>query len=322
MTRKDRALAAVRGELPDRAPAAFWLHFPASMHHGTEAVQAHLRFYEETETDILKVMNENLLPRQPLATASDWRHIRPLRLDEPFVADQLDITKAIADAVGDEAVVIATIHGVFASAFHTAFGREDYEQKRAGLVAHYREAPEAVKAGFRAIAEGLAAFTQASLDAGAQGIYYAALGGEQTLFTGEEFAELLEPLDRAVLDAASGASAFNILHICKDHVDLTRYASYRPQVVNWAVHEANPPLSEGRELFPESTLLGGLDDRAGVLVTGSDEEIDAAVAATIEQLGPRRLILGADCTLPTDIDYRRIRQAVRATARRPFTSGA
>ena len=313
MTRKERVLAAVRGGVPDRVPAAFWLHFPESMHHGKQAVEAHLRFWEETETDILKVMNENLLPRQPIATASDWRHTRPLRLDDPFVVDQLDIIKAIADAVGDETVVIATIHGVFASAFHTAFGRDNYEQKRAGLVAHYREAPAAVRAGFRAIAEGLAALVESSLQAGAQGIYYAALGGERSLFTDEEFADLIEPVDRAVLGAAQGASAFNILHICKDRVDLKRYASYQPQVVNWAVHEGNPPLIAGRELFPESTLLGGLDDRAGVLVTGTAEEIEAAVASTIAQLGAQRFILGADCTLPTEIAYERIRQAVRAT---------
>src|SRR5690606_5637140 len=126
---------------------------------------------------------------------------------------------------------------------------------------------------------------ESSLQAGAQGIYYAALGGERSLFTDEEFADLIEPVDRAVLGAAQGASAFNILHICKDRVDLKRYASYQPQVVNWAVHEGNPPLIAGRELFPESTLLGGLDDRAGVLVTGTAEEIEAAVASTIAQLG-------------------------------------
>ena len=317
MTRKERVLATVRGETPDRVPAAFWLHFPESMHHGEQAVKAHLKFWEETETDILKVMNENLLPRQPIAAAGDWRHIRPLRLDDPFVVDQLDIIKAVADAVGDETPVIATIHGVFASAFHTAFGRDPYEQKRAGLVAHFREAPKAVQAGFRAIAEGLAALTQASLQAGAHGIYYAALGGEQALFTADEFAELIEPLDRAVLDAAREASAFNILHICKDHVDLRRYANYQPQVVNWAVHEGNPPLIEGRELFPASTLLGGLDDRAGVLVSGTGPELETAVAAAIEEMGIERFILGADCTLPTEISYQRIRQAVRATATRP-----
>ena len=314
MTPKNRVLAAVRGESPDRVPAAFWLHFPESMYHGEQAVKAHLDFLEQTETDILKVMNENLLPCRSIATADDWQQVRPLSLKDPFVIDQLDIIKAVADAAGDETVVITTIHGVFASAFHTAFGRADYEAKRSGLAVHFREKPAVVKAAFEAIAEGLVALTEASLEAGAQGIYYAALGGERSVLTDEEFEELIKPLDLAILDAARGAVGFNVLHICKDHVNFERYAGYQPQVVNWAVHENNPPLIEGRELFPGSTLLGGLDDRDGVLVTGTVEEIQQAVASTIKRMGTERFILGADCTLPTEISYQRIRDAVRATA--------
>lgn len=315
MTPKQRVLAAVKGESPDRVPAAFWLHFPESMHHGEPAVKAHLDFLAQTETDILKVMNENLLPCRSITRADEWRHVRPLNLSDSFVADQLDIIKAIADKVGDRVVVITTIHGVFASAFHTAFGRDDYEAKRGGLAAHFRERPKLVKAAFQAIAEGLVALTYASLEAGAQGIYYASLGGERSVLTDEEFEELIKPLDLAVLQAAEGAEAFNVLHICKDYVNMERYVDYRPQVVNWAVHENNPPLIEGRELFPGSVLLGGLDDRAGVLVTGTVQEIEQAVIATIQEMGTTGLILGADCTLPTEIAYERIRHAVRATAK-------
>ena len=40
MTKKERVLAVLRGETPDRIPAGFWLHFPESAFHGDEAVKA------------------------------------------------------------------------------------------------------------------------------------------------------------------------------------------------------------------------------------------------------------------------------------------
>src|SRR5690606_38411844 len=107
-------------------------------------------------------------------------------------------------------------------------------------------------------------------------------------------------------------SAFNVLHICKDNVNLNRYSDYDPDVVNWAVHDGNLSLQEGKALFPNSTILGGLDDRSGVLVSGTDEEIEQAVFAILDQVGSHKLFLGADCTLPTDIAYERIHVAVEA----------
>lgn len=100
------------------------------------------------------------------------------------------------------------------------------------------------------------------------GIYYAALGGESYLFNDEEFERYIKPCDLRILEAAKKVPAFNILHVCKDRLNLGRYTDYPCEVVNWGVYEQNPSLEEGKKLFPGKVLLGGLDDRAGVLVDG------------------------------------------------------
>ena len=56
-----------------------------------------------------------------------------------------------------------------------------------------------------------------------------------------------------------------------------------------------------------------MDDR-GVVVNGTPEAIRAAVRAVIADFGTQGLILGADCTFPTDIPVDNIRTAVEATA--------
>ena len=116
------------------------------------------------------------------------------------------------------------------------------------------------------------------------------------------------------MEAAKNRPCFNVLHICKDNIDLDKYVGYPGEVVNWGVYSENLSLEEGRKLFPGKVVLGGLDDRSGVLVDGTLEDIDAAVDAVIRSFGPKGFILGADCTLPTELSCARIRWAVDAAA--------
>ena len=53
---------------------------------------------------------------------------------------------------------------------------------------------------FRTVAETLMEFSDCSLEAGAEGIFYAALGGERNFFTDEEFEEFVAPYEKMVYD--------------------------------------------------------------------------------------------------------------------------
>ena len=97
---------------------------------------------------------------------------------------------------------------------------------------------------------------------------------------------------------------------------MERYRGYAPScdVVNWGVYEAPLGMEEGRRLFPGKTIMGGLANRSGPLEQGTQQELRAAVRRVIAQFGETGLILGADCTLPTDTPYERIKAAVQAAA--------
>ena len=321
MTSKQRMAAALAGHKVDRVPCGFSLHFRDEDHHGKRAVKAHLDFYRESGVDFLKVMNENrFCVSPPIQDIDDWKRVRPIRGDEPYVRDQLDIVKELADTVGHEVFLYTTIHGVFASAFHatgdpdTAFAHENRVSD------HLKRSPETVEVALRNIAEGLALFARKCVEAGSDGIYYAALGAEKYRFSPEEFSRSIKPNDLLVLDAVRDARAGTILHICKDQLNLELYADYPADVVNWATHENNLDLAAGKTLFGR-TVLGGFDDRAGVLVEETDADIDQEVRRLIESFGTRGFILGADCTLPTDIEYHRVRRAVEAARPTKYHDG-
>lgn len=316
MTKQERVRAVLNGQTPDYTPCGFSIHFPEEEKHGEAAVDAHLRFFRETDTDICKVMNENLVPclgeiRRP----EDWACLKNLRPDAPFLQDQIEFAAKVRDKGPKDAYWMGTLHGITASAIHPIEGACGYDGARTLLTEHLRENPEPVRDAMKRIAECMCALAQGYKEAGMDAVYYAALGGEKgRWFTGEEFEEWIAPLDKMVLSAIREAGCDVFLHICKDGLDMKRYAGYAPlcDVVNWGVYEAPFPLEEGEKLFPGKTLMGGLRNRSGVLVEGSRQEVADQSVRLSKRFGPQRFILGADCTLPTNIDPARIRWVCEA----------
>lgn len=304
MDRIERVRAALAGEKVDRVPASFWFHFPPEQAHGDASVSAHLAYYRESGIDFLKVMNEH--PYQgnvSLRAPADWRQLRPAPISAPFYQEQLDELKAIVDAIGDECLVITTLFNPFASGNH-ASGHKVAE--------HLKVDPESVHQGLGAIADSLAEFALACVDTGASGIFYSAQGGEEYRFSEQEFLRYIKPHDLTILNAIQDHGEFHLLHICKDRIRLGLYADYPGHAVNWAVTKNDIGLREGRELF-KRTVVGGMDDR-GVVVDGTSKAIQVAVHQVIVEAGSEGIILGADCTVPTDINVSNLRTAVEATA--------
>ncbi|MEG0270566.1 MAG: uroporphyrinogen decarboxylase family protein [Clostridia bacterium] len=318
MNKQQRVLAAIKHQEVDHVPACFSLHFPKEIASGEAAVKAHLDFFRETDCDILKIMNENLVPTiDEMKCAEDWRKIPSYNRHSPFMVKQLDMIKRILDGVKEPVYSLATVHGICASAIHPVEARYGYVPVRNMMVNHLRENKTVVLDAFHRIADAMSDLAAACIEAGASGIYYAALGGEKHFYTDEEFKEAIEPFDRQIMSATKAAKGDVCLHICKENLEMSRYAGYGDfcDIVNWGIYEAPYTLEEGRKLFPNATIMGGLANRTGVLVDGSDEELCQAVSAVISEFGEKGLILGADCTLPTEISYHRIMVAAHAAIR-------
>jgi uroporphyrinogen decarboxylase len=304
MNRIERVRAALAGAEVDRVPASFWFHFPSPQAHGEASVKAHLKYFRDSGIDFLKVMNEHPYEANVAIKApSDWKKLRPAPPDAPFFVEQLDEVKAIVDALGGECHIIVTLFGPFASGNHAADNQ---------VTRHLKADPESVSQGLGAIAESLAGFAVACVDAGASGIYFSAQGGERERFSEDQFVNYIKPHDLTVLNAVVGKGDFHLLHICKDDIRLEMFADYPSHAVNWAATKNNLDLKAGRDLFGR-TIVGGMDDR-GIVVYGSPEDIKAEVQAVISDFGTTGFILGADCTFPTDIDVANIRAAVEATS--------
>ncbi|WP_320129741.1 uroporphyrinogen decarboxylase family protein [uncultured Sphaerochaeta sp.] len=319
MTKKDRVIAAIKKEQVDSVPSGFSLHFPSQSAFGEKGVQAHLAFFKETDTDICKIMNEHLVPAcGSFASAQDYRKIPTISGNASFIQDQIVFTQKIMEKADPNAFMLGTLHGVLASSIHPLEkSGMSYEQTRTFLVNALREDSRPVLDAMKRITDGMCELALQYRSAGMDGIYYAALGAEKRYFTDEEFAQWIAPFDYQILKAIKESGAYSFLHMCKDGLDLARYTGCLDMVdvVNWGVYEAPYSLEEGRSLFSGKTIMGGLPNRTGVLVDGSQKEIQDSVKAIIHKMGRTGFILGSDCTLATEQDLGRVRFAVEACRR-------
>ncbi len=309
MNKVERVRAALAGAEVDRVPASFWFHFPSGQKQGIASVKAHLAYYRASGVDFLKIMNEHPYHSGPdkhinatIKTPADWKALRPAPLSASFFQEQLDEISRIVDGLHGECLAITTIFGPFSAGNAISDGR---------VTEHLKTDPIAVSQGLGVIAESLAQFAIACIEAGAAGIYYSAQGGEQDRFTADEFAGFLKPHDLTVLNALSGHGEFNLLHICGDHIRLPLYADYPTHAVNWASTKHNLDLKQGYSLF-KRPVVGGIGDR-GLIVDGPHADIKKAVQKVITDFGRRSLMIGADCTVPTEIDVSNLQAAVEAS---------
>ena len=163
------------------------------------------------------------------------------------------------------------------------------------------------------ITESVMIFVKECVRLGIDGFYASTQGGESHRFEDVAlFNECIKPYDLTIMEEINSSCIFNILHICDYHggySDLTPFLNYPGHVVN-----CNPRLDPGEmtgeqisRMF-DRPYMGGMD-RKGIIASGSRDEIKNAVEGVLDD-SPERYILGADCTLPGDIDWDNIRAAI------------
>ena len=300
----------------DRPPVGFWFHFPEDKKLGQACVQAHLDYYNHAQVDMAKIMCDGYFDypnplAQQVRVASDWLKLKPLGKDHPFIREQVDRVKAIRDGLKDDGLPV--FYNVFAPFSSIRFGTSDEL-----VMAHLRENPEAVSYALDVIAEDNSTLCELMMtEAGCDGVYYCVQGGEKDRMTGEMYRAYITPSDKSVLSHANKFSPYNILHCCGwagIPNRLENWQDYPAKVINWAVFIENMDLVRGRAFFGGKTVLGGCDNRkSGVLYTGSRQQVQSFVRSLAASFdSDTGYMIGADCTLPGDIDPKRIDWVVEA----------
>ena len=317
MTKRERVVSAIQQKEPDCIPSCFTMHFPADCANGEKAIQAHVDFLEKTDVDILKIMNENLVSYdRDLNTVEDYCSFPTFTGEEPMLVKQIELTKQILDRVPGDCFTLGTLHSVGTSAMYHPFKRMGYgyDKSREVFDDWLKNNSDRVLDTMKRIADGLCILAQRYVEAGLDGVYVASLGAERRFgLTKEQFDKWVAPFDQQIMQAVKEAGGYCFFHVCNRDVNLEYYKDYNPafyDVANWGTFEVPCSLKEGKKIFGDKTIMGGLANRTGVLASGTDEALKNTIESVVKYFGRKGFILGADCTIATQEDLSRIRRAV------------
>ncbi len=322
MNKRERVLTVLAGKPADRVPASFWFHFGGEASQGEACVQAHLRYYRDNDLDFIKIMSDGLnYPlRVKIGCAEDWFSVSPLDRDDPFFTESVQRCRRINEELGGEC---CTFYNVF-SPFNIVRERDVFTAEAlAGrswdetVMAHMRQNEAALIHALTVIGDDLAYLAKSVIaQGGCDGIYQSVQGAEKGRMSAEEYARIITPSELTVLNAANSLSQNQILHMCSwaGHANhLSYWKDYPTRVKNWGVGVEGVSLTEGRSMFAGDVLLGGMDNRKDhPLYCGSKEVVQAAVRTVLAEMRDVPFILGADCTVPADIDQQHIRWVMEA----------
>ena len=312
MSARQRVTAALRGGTVDRVPFSFWLHNFVTENSAAGLAAETMRLHRTFDWDFLKPQSRAqcfaemwglgytpstdratmyAVTREPLATAGDVASLRPVDPNSGALGEQLDALRRIRAAVGSDVPIIWT---VFSPMMVLPFLMKG---GRAQALELLRTAPEAVGRALGAMAETLAVYAQASVAAGADGIFYATNVATRALMSEAECRRFQRPYDLRVLAAVTDAT-FNLLHVCGDEIHFDEFADYPVSAFSWATTPGNPTLKDGHARTGRA-VVGGLPAKPHIAAMKDAALVDRARSA-IGEMNHRWHLLGPDCSINPD----------------------
>lgn len=323
MTKAERIAATLAHRPADRPAVAFWRHVPEVDHTARGLADAMLAFHRQWDLDLIKVMSSGVYcvedwgcrvaytgspngakqcTEHAVNAPGDWARIKPLDPGAGALGRELEAVRLIRAGRHDDAPIL-----------HTVFSPLSIARKLAGdrVIDDLRANPRAVTPALDAIAETMARYAVASLDAGADGLFYATQTASAEVLTEAESARFGVPYDRQVLRAVAGRSRLTLVHIHGRDIFFEAYTAIGAHAINWHDRITAPTLAHARRRYG-GAVVGGLNEWQ-TLQTGPAEAAAEARDA-VGQTGGLGIIVAPGCVLPLatpDAHLAAVVQAVR-----------
>ncbi|HME93487.1 MAG TPA: uroporphyrinogen decarboxylase family protein [Methylomirabilota bacterium] len=326
MTKRQRVMAALRGQPVDRIPLAFWLHNFNTENSARGLADETLRLARTFDWDFLKPQSraqcfaemwgltyrpsrETATPctvtHTPVVDAEDLARLPVADPREGALGEQLEALRLIRAAVGPDVPIIWT---VFAPPMILPMLTRGGREQALGLL---RDAPRESARAFDVMAETLAEYARLCLAEGADGLFYATNVATRALMSAEECRRWQRRWDLRILRSAERAP-FNLLHVCGAGIHVDEFADYPVTALSFAAVPGNPTLAAAHARTGRA-IVGGLPAKPEIAGMTEATLVARAGAATRE-MGGRWLLLGPDCSVNPDTPAR-LMHAVGAALR-------
>ncbi len=307
MNKHERVYAALEGQPVDRVPLCMWRHFYKQENTPAGLAASTLAFYQKYDLDLIKLTpnafyaiqdwgapiafskdddQPHTLKKPVIKEPEDWRDLPALNPTEGFYGAVLEAIVALKyQLTEDDAPVLITIFSPLTIA-HKLAGETLFDH-----LAHF---PTDVHFGLATIAETTSRFADLTLEAGADGIFFASQLSQADLLSRELCETFVVRYDLIALEQVKSKPAPLVLHLHGQNPYFDTVNQYPAHAVSWHSHETGPSLTEALTLT-DKTLMGGID--RNLLEQGTPGQVMKQVSESIAQTGGQRLILAPPCVL-------------------------
>jgi len=320
--KKELLQLVLNNKSAERIPIGFWWHFA----HGDDLIfgyksvktirsiiEAHKKMYDVFSPDFMKIMSDGFFAHPSLiennvTSISDISKVKPIHKNHPWIREQVAMVAELSNYVGKNIMlfynIFSPLQSIRLNVKYLGGDAEAFQDMAVKYPEKLIKICEIIASDYALLAEELKNNT--SID----GIYYSVQNLQHKKVDKLFHENYVMPIELNLLNQLNSFWEYNLLHICGyDHFKnkLDYYTKYKAKAYNWAVHTDKISLKEGKRLF-DSAVIGGFDNNQGTLLdSGSLDDIEMFVHQLIKETGREGLILGADCTIPSDIDITRLK---------------
>lgn len=307
MSKQERVTAALKGQAVDRVPVSAWWHDYKREWSAADLASTTLKQYETYGWDYIKVnprfsyyaedwgttyrRYDDRMPEvdhKAVQSAEDLHKLAKLDGTSGVWAEQLEALRLIRDALAGEAPFIQTVFSPLAVLTRIT-GSTKYVQK---LMAEH---PDDLDSALAVIEATLTQYAKACLDAGASGIFYAAVEwGTADNISWADYERFGKPYDLRILASVRGAP-MNVLHVCRDNNHLEHVLDYPVAAFNWDVRGAGNPTFAEALANTDKVVIGGV--RVATLLDAEPPEVSAEAHGARAETANRRFLLAPGCSI-------------------------
>ncbi|MFX1452742.1 MAG: uroporphyrinogen decarboxylase family protein [Promethearchaeota archaeon] len=310
---------AFKAKPTEQVPYAIWKHFPEFDKTTEGLYKAQMIFQEKFDSDIMKISisgrafasdfgaelggydpdsGSRICVKYPIERLEEWENIKKIDVYEGEFGNQIGAMKLIHQEVEGKIPTMMTVFSPFMVA----------SQIDPNIITHYRKNSQLVGEQLKVIISAMTEFTQASLDAGADGIFLATQHFNSKLTDAERVALEFTPM-KSLIKKAIKKNNFLVLHLHGDNPDFKMATKLPTDAINWHDQQTKPNLSEARKIF-NGGLLGGLDAESWKSLT-DPTDLSTLITTVYKNFNGPGLIIAPGCVIPQFISDSVIHAAVK-----------
>ena len=263
----------MKKKLPQYRWISLWRHFYHCEQTVDQLTTSMIQWHEKWNWDFLKLNppacyhvldweakyelfdDESREPelRQPvIRRIEDIERVRILDPAKGKLGEQLQVTRNLREHFGKDLPILQTIFSPIEIAHRLMSGRESLDALR-------KSAPDAVQSLLERIQKTFLDFALRSLDAGADGIFFATKWATSDWMTWSAYEQFGRTHELPILSALQDREALIVLHVCGERTFLDKMLNYPADIFSYDFFAEGVPSPEEVVQRTDKFVLGGVD---------------------------------------------------------------